>query len=118
LGRYQQQGREYKHFFHFVKFTSPSPSTQLYVDIGHKSPNWILHIMSSGIGLGYGTSTINDNYHYATQVTVSGELQQGPNANACANTNFMTFAMWAPWSTYQPLVCRSPNRNRPRRSRL
>jgi len=90
-------------YFHIVKFTSPSPGTQLYVDIGYNSPNWILHIMSSGIGLDYyGTSTINSDYHYAAQVEVGGELQQGPNANACANTNFMTFAVWAPRSTYQP----------------
>jgi hypothetical protein len=89
-------------YYHIVKFTSPSPSTQLYVDIGYNSPNWILHIMSSSLGLDYyGTSTLNNQYTYAAQVQVGGELQQVANAGACADTNSMTFAMWAPPSTFQ-----------------
>jgi hypothetical protein len=96
-------------YLHIVRFTSPSPRTQLYVDDGYNSGNWVLHIMSPALGLDYyGTSTINSNYHYAESIQVGGELAQVANAGACASTQSMTFAMWAPPSTFNTFDAQAP----------
>ena len=93
-------------YLHIVKFTSPSPRTSLYSDIGYTGAGrWTVHMMSSNLGLDfYGTSTIESAFTTVQQVRVGGQLRQVPNAGACADTNSMTFALYrgdnrtyAPW---------------------
>jgi hypothetical protein len=96
-------------YVHIVKYTSPSPSTQLYVDDGYNSGNWVVHLMSSALGLNYyGTSTINDDYQYVQDIRAGAELEQVANAGACADTQSMTFAMWDPPSTFNTFDAQVP----------
>jgi len=94
--------------FHVVEFTSPSPSTQLYVDDGYNLGKWIVHIKSSGLDY-YGTSTLNSRYRYVESIKVGGELDQVAKAGACADIELMTFDMWVPPQTFEAFDAQAPN---------
>ena len=94
-------------FFHIVEFTSPSPSTQLYVDDGYNQGEWKVHIISSGLNY-YGTSTLNSRYQYVESIKIGGELDQVAKAGACADIESMTFAMWVPPETYEAFDAQAP----------